>query len=193
MASKVIVVANSNNLSGYLNNFMGSKLRIDYGQLLDFAKDNREILGAFIVSQNDTSHPAVSKDKKKQANKFLFTLRAFGWTPVKADYDSSKEDALKAVSDKVYEAVCSILLDENNVPKMDLNDVDIVFITGTSSWDVIIKPFADVLNVDILYPEASTSALLKRSYNFYDLTPFVLESDRQVNERKLSVLQSDFH
>lgn len=192
MASKVIVVANNNNLSGYLNNFMGSKLRIDYGQLLEFAKDNREILGAFIVSQNDTSHPAVSKDKKKQSNKFLFTLRAFGWTPVKADYDSSKEDALKTVSDKVYEAVCSILLDENNVPKMDLNDVDIVFITGTSSWDVIIKPFADVLNVDILYPEASTSALLKRSYNFYDLTPFVLESDRQVNERKLSVLQSDF-
>lgn len=192
MASKVIVVANSNNLSGYLNNFMGSKLRIDYGQLLDFAKDNREVLGAFIVSQNDTSHPNVSKDKKKQANKFLFTLRAFGWTPLKVEYDSSAGDGLKAVSDKVYEAVCSILLDENNVPKMDLSDVDIVFITGSSSWDSIIKPFSDVLNVDILYPEASTSSLLKRSYNFYDLTPFILESDRQVNERKLSVLQSDF-
>lgn len=193
MGTKCIVVANSNNLSGYLNNYTGDKLRIDYGQLLEFAKGGRECLGAIIVSQNDMSHNTIDSNKKKQARRFVYTLRAFGWTPLEVNYNSLEPDGLNPVISSIYDAVCNMLLDEDNNPKHDLSEVDLVVITGTGAWDAVIKPFADTLSVDVLYPQESTSAILKRNYTFYDLSPFIVESNRQVMEKKLSVLQSDFN
>ena len=191
-----IIIANLANITGFLNNteLNRGKLRVDYGQLLTHAANGRNIIGALCVSQCD---PAVmgakSDDYRKSNRRFLYSLQAFQWTPLEVEYNSKTQDMSKVTS-SVYDAVCDLVLTETGENKYDLTNVDLVFITGSNLWNIVISPFAEAgFSIEVLYPRKSTSAALYSQFIFRDLYPFVINSNQEVMNRRLQALENANH
>jgi hypothetical protein len=186
-----IVVLNQANITGFLNNHENSngKMRIDYSKLLEQAANGRNLIGALCVSQCDSQVMGLKpQDYKKKNRKFLYSLQAFGWTPLEVEYNSLTQDVTQ-VTQSVYNAVCEMLLDSEGNPKYDLANLDLIFITGSSLWSTVIAPFSENgLAIEVLYPRKSTSSALYSQFVFRDLYPFIVASNTEVMSRRLEAL-----
>lgn len=187
-----VVIVNNSNIAGYLNNCEEGrgKLRIDYSQLLAYAANGRNVVGALCVSQCDPTAMGHKGEEYRKANRrFLYSLQAFNWHPVEVEYDSVNKN-MEPVAKAVYEKVCDLVLDFEGNPKIDLSNLDLVFITGSNLWEKVIKSFADNgLSIEILYPKKSTSSVLYSQFIFRDLMPFIQESNAQVMARRMKQLE----
>jgi hypothetical protein len=181
-----LVVANLSNLAGYLNNFAGNgnKVRLDYKELLSYAANGREVVGALCVSQYDLTFMSTKSTEYRNKNKkFLFSLQALGWTPLQVPYDAVNKD-MDNVFQSVWRAIYNILIDDNDNPKYDFANIDLVFITGSSLWSAIINPFHENgFSIEILYPKKSTSSELSSTFVFRDLHNFVNKSTLTTQSR----------
>jgi len=173
------------NLVGFLNKMGDTKIRLDYKDLLNYAANGREVIGALCVSQYDLTFMAnKSVEYRTKNKKFLFSLQALGWTPLQVPYDANTKD-MNIVFESVWRAMYGMLMNEQDQPAYDFANVDLVFITGTSLWMSVISPFhTNGFNIEVLYPKKSTSAELSSTFIFRDLQGFVNKSIGATNAVK---------
>lgn len=170
-----LVITHLANLTGYLNNMTeGVHIRLDYKKLLNHAANGREVVGALCVSQYDLAFMAnKSVEYRNKNKKFLFSLQALGWSPLQVPYDASTKD-MDVVFQAVWRSLYTMLMDEEDKPKYDFANIDLVFITGSSLWMSVISPFhTNGFSIEVLYPKKSTSSELSSTFVFRDLQGFV--------------------
>ncbi len=168
---QTIVVLNMSNMAGYVNNFIpGQKTRIDYKKLLKHAANNREIIGALCVSQYDTVFMTNKSEEYRNKNKkFLSSLKSLGWSPLQVQYNMESKDT-DPVFQGVWREIYTMLMDENDEPKYDFSNIDLVFVSGVASWMQVIKPFyINGFSIEILFPKKGLSAELSRLFVTRDL------------------------
>lgn len=173
-----LVVCNVSNLAGYLNNFSeGKHIRLDYKELLSHAANGREVIGALCVSQYDLAFMSnKSVEYRNRNKKFLFSLQALGWSPLQVPYDAATKD-MDVVFQAVWRSMYAMLMNEQDQPKYDFANIDLVFITGTSLWMPVVSPFhTNGFAIEVLYPKKSTSAELSSTFVFRDLQGFINKS-----------------
>lgn len=175
-----LVVAHLANLTGYLNNMSDSKIRLDYKELLNYAANGRELVGALCVSQYDLAFMSSKSIEYRTKNKkFLFSLQALGWTPLQVPYDAATKD-MDVVFQAVWRSIYPMLMDESDQPKYDFANIDLVFITGSALWMSVISPFhGNGFSIEVLYPKKSTSSELSSTFVFRDLQGFITKSAPQ--------------
>ena len=177
-----LVICNVSNLAGYLNKMSDTKIRIDYKELLNYAANEREVIGALCVSQYDLAFMSnKSVEYRNKNKKFLFSLQALGWTPLQVPYDANTKD-MDVVFQAVWRSMYKMLMDEQDQPAYDFANIDLVFITGTALWMSVISPFyTNGFNIEVLYPKKSTSSELSSTFVFRDLQGFVNKSIGAIN------------
>jgi hypothetical protein len=179
-----LIVVNNSNLAGYLNKVSDTKIRIDYKELLKHAANGREVIGALCVSQYDLAFMSSKSTEYRNKNKkFLFSLQALGWTPLQVPYDSNTKD-MDVVFQAVWRSMYQMLMDNNDQPKYDFANIDLVFITGSALWMAVVSPFhTNGFAIEILYPKKSTSSELSSTFVFRDLQGFINKSTGVANVR----------
>ena len=180
-----LIVVNNSNLAGYLNNASeGKHIRLDYKELLNHAANGREVIGALCVSQYDLAFMAnKSVEYRNKNKKFLFSLQALGWTPLQVPYDAATKN-MDTVFQAVWRSMYSMLMNEQDEPKYDFANIDLVFITGTALWVSVVSPFhTNGFAIEVLYPKKSTSSELSSTFVFRDLQGFINKSIGVVNVR----------
>lgn len=176
-----LVIANMSNIAGYLNNASeGHKVRLDYKELLNHAANGRKVIGALCVSQYDLAFMSNKSTEYRNRNKkFLFSLQALGWSPLQVPYDAESK-SMDNVFQSVWRAMYNMLMDDEDKPKYDFANIDLVFITGTSLWSTVINPFHNNgFAIEILYPKKSTSSELSSTFVFRDLQGFINKAIQQ--------------
>ena len=175
-----LVVTHLANLTGFINNSVeGKKVRLDYKELLSHAANGREVIGALCVSQYDLAFMSgKSVEYRNKNKKFLFSLQALGWTPLQVPYDATTKD-MDTVFQAVWRALYKMLMDENDQPKYDFANIDLVFITGSALWMAVISPFhTNGFAIEVLYPKKSTSSELSSTFVFRDLQTFITKASK---------------
>lgn len=187
-----LVVANMSNLAGYLNKMSDTKMRIDYKELLKYAANGREIIGALCVSQYDLDFMSnKSVEYRNKNKKFLFSLQALGWTPLQVPYDANTKD-MDVVFQAVWRSMYKMLMNSADQPAYDFANIDLVFITGTALWMPVVSPFhKNGFAIEVLYPKKSTSSELSSTFVFRDLQGFINKSTGVVNVRTDSRARSN--
>lgn len=169
-----IVVLNIANLTGYLNNTsLSGKIRIDYGALLKHVVGDRNLLGAFCVSQHDTKKAAEKSLTELQTNqRFVQTLKAFGWNPVRVAYNSETADISNIVN-ALWSNISELITSEGQYT-IDPSSIDVIFINGSNVWTPVVDYFFTAgFSVEVCYPKKSTSRFLYSNYAFWDITQFL--------------------
>lgn len=188
-----IVIAHSANLAGFLNNFSTGpngepkKYRIDYKQLLEYSLGDRKLINAFMVSQQDST--VVRSPESLLANqRFLQTLKKFGWDPIKVAFNSQTKEMTQIIN-TVWTAVSEEITNGDGDLVIDPSEIDIVFITGSQLWGDMINTFASYgFNVEVAYPKKSTSKILYSNFAFLDLTEFIIYSDNCIKNKTVTEL-----
>lgn len=192
-----IVVLNLSNLTGTLNhgvqlpNGQYKKLRADFKDLLEYAVGDRNLLGAYVVSQQDTS-PLQTRtpEQLQQSQKFLQGLKRFGWTPVRVAYNSQDVTSMEGVLNSIWAHTSGPLVVQNgDVAEWKYTPalVDIVFINGSSLWnDIVSAYFNSGFSVEVAFLKAATSHNLLGNYPFLDLTSFLINNTNKVVNKQLA-------
>jgi hypothetical protein len=170
---QVIVLVNLSNLTGFFNHTREhEKIRIDYSKFLDGLLDNRQLLKAIIVSQQDTGlNKSVSKLQSNQA--FLRGLEKLGWEVLRVAFNSSVKDMTNVVN-SIWSSVNECLFDAEGNQVYDPSNIDIVMVTGSASWyDVGVTLFNGGYNMEIAYPKRSTSKVLYANFAFWDISDII--------------------
>ena len=184
---QALIILNTGNLAGYLNQSTDTKIRIDYKELLEHAANGREVIGALCVSQYDLAFmTSKSIEYRNRNKKFLYSLQALGWTPLEVPYDASTRD-MNTIFEATWRAIFPMLIDSNtNTEKYELANVDLVFITGSALWMSVISPFhGNGFSIEVLYPKKSTSSELSSTFMFRDLQAFISKSAVHTQEKAL--------
>lgn len=174
MARNCIVILNLSNFTGFLNNTNpGSKIRIDYGALLKYVVGDRNLIGAFCVSQQDIKKSMAKSLSELQTNqRFVQTLKAFNWEPIRVAYNSETADISNIVN-SLWSNV-SDLITKDGAYTVDPSSIDVVFINGSNVWAPVVDYFFSAgFSVEVCYPKKSTSRFLYSNYAFWDLTAFL--------------------
>ncbi len=185
-----IVILNLSNFTGTLNHGlelqtgMYKKLRADYKKMLQYIVNDRNLLGAFVLSQKDLSAKmALNQTKKEENEKFLQTLKRFGWTPITLEYYGNELTSQKLL-DSLWEATNPLLVEDNEW-KYDPSDVDIIFINGSVSWyDVIVAYYNAQFSVEVSFLSTATNKHLKSDFPFLDITDFLIQSTDEIEQKK---------
>ena len=187
-----IVVLNGANFTGTLNHgvkFAGAsyeKLRVDYQDLLNFVVGDRNLLGAFVVSQNDTSKPKTPEQLQRN-KKFLSGLKRFGWNISNIEYNGLECTPEQLVA-PIWETALSPFIDEFKQFVFDVEQTDLVIITGSATWfDAATSFYETGLGVEIAYLQQATSKAYLSNFPFVDLTEFVVHSHTQLLTNKIPV------
>lgn len=186
----VIVILNLANLTGTLNHGMknpdGSyqKLRVDYSDLLQYLVGDRNLLGAYVISQQDVSATSSKSLDQLQANqKFVQRLKNFGWTPIRVSYNSQEND-MSGVLDAIWQNSLNPLVDEQGQWTVNPSLTDVVFVNGSAAWfDIISSYFESGFQVEVAYPKSATSKLLTANFAFLDTTQFLFWSNQKISEK----------
>ena len=182
-----IIVLNNSNFTGTLNHSLkkpdGSydKLRIDYKDLLQYlVGQDRTLLAAYVVSQQDISSTSRSLSQLQSNQRFVQKLTNFGWTPLRVSYDRETGN-MDSVLDSIWQNVISPLLDSEGNYTVNPNLTDIVFVNGSSTWyEVIAGFFTKGFSIEIAYPKIATSKLLMANFAFFDITPFLMSNNAKL-------------
>ena len=182
-----IIVLNNSNFTGTLNHSLkkpdGSydKLRIDYKDLLQYlVGQDRTLLAAYVVSQQDISSTSRSLSQLQSNQRFVQKLTNFGWTPLRVSYDRETGN-MDSVLDSILQNVISPLLDSEGNYTVNPNLTDIVFVNGSSTWyEVIAGFFTKGFSIEIAYPKIATSKLLMANFAFFDITPFLMSNNAKL-------------
>lgn len=180
----VIVICNISNLTGTLNHGVkrsdGSyaKLRVDYKALLDHIVGDRNLLGAYIVSQQDVNNASGKSLEKLQATQnFVQKLKKFGWTPLRVPYNSDSTD-VTTILNTIWENSLSSLVDSEGQWNINTSLTDVVFINGSIGWfDIVNAYFNQGFGVEIAYLKSATSKMLLANFAFLDLTQFLTSNN----------------
>ena len=186
-----IVVLNLANLTGSMNHGMKNpdgtyqKLRVDYSELLQYLVGDRQLLGAYVISQQDvTASNTKSMDSLQANQKFVQRLKNFGWTPVRVSYNSQDND-MSGVLDAIWQNTLTPLVDEAGQWTVNPALTDVVFVNGSSAWfDVINAYFESGFQVEVAYPKSATSKLLTANFAFLDITQFIFYSNEKISSLK---------
>lgn len=179
-----IVVLNLANLTGSINhgirlpNGEYQKIRIDYKAFLEYLVNGRYMLGAYVVSQQDTSTLSNKSEEQLIANqRFVQGLKKFGWTPLRVSYDSQTKDMTNII-DTVWQNVVSPLCDEDGNWEISTAVTDIVFVNGSVVWSELIQTFFNAnFGVEVSYMKSATSKHLLANFAFDDITQFLLHNN----------------
>lgn len=181
-----IVVLNSANFIGSLNHSIKNsdggyeKLRVDYVDMLKYLVGDRTLLGAHIISQQDINASDKTLTQLQTNQKFIQGLKKFGWSPVRASYNSADEN-LSPVFDAIWQNVLSPFVNADDSWSINPATTDIVFVNGSSKWYEIIDTFAqNGFQVEIAYPHIAVSKLLTANFAFLDLTSFLISSNSKL-------------
>lgn len=169
-----IVIMNLANLTGFLNQSNPSgKMRIDYGALLKHVTGDRNLIGAFCVSQQDIKKSMSKPLTELQTNqRFVQTLKAFNWEPIRVAYNSETADVSNIVN-SLWSNI-SELISTAGQYTIDPSSIDIVFINGSNAWTPVVDYFFSAgFSVEVCYPKKSTSRFLYSNYAFWDITSFL--------------------
>ena len=185
-----IVLLNLANLTGTLNHGLKksdgtyNKLRVDYKDLLEYLVGDRNLLGAYVVSQQDISNSSTKTLDQLQSNqKFVQRLTKFGWTPLRVSYNREADD-MSVVLDAIWQNTISSLVDDTGELTVNPHLTDIVFVNGSSAWyEVIAAFFTQGFAVEVAYPKIATSKLLMANFAFFDITPFLMSNNAKVTEK----------
>ncbi len=187
-----IIILNSANFTGTLNHSIkksdGSyeKLRVDYKDLLQYlVGEERQLLAAYVVSQQDISNTSTKTLDQLQSNqKFIQRLANFGWTPLRVSYDRESND-MTSVFDSIWQNVISPLLNNDGTFNVNPHLTDIIFVNGSASWYEIIGAFfTKGFSVEVNYPKVATSKLLMANFAFLDITSFLMSSNAKLIEQQ---------
>lgn len=186
----VIVILNLANFTGTINHGMknpdGSyqKLRVDYSDLLQYLVGDRNLLGAYVISQQDVTASSTKSLEQLQANqKFVQRLKNFGWTPIRVSYNSQEND-MSGVLDAIWQNSLNPLVDEQGQWTVNPSLTDVVFVNGSASWfDIISSYFESGFQVEVAYPKSATSKLLTANFAFLDTTQFLFWSNQKISEK----------
>jgi hypothetical protein len=190
----VIVICNVANLTGTLNHGIkkadGSyvKLRVDYKALLDHVVGDRNLLGAYIVSQQDTTNSSGKSLEKLQATQtFVQRLKKFGWTPLRVPYTAENTDVTTILNTIWENSLSSLVEPETGQWKINTSLTDVVFINGSISWfDIVNAYFNQGFGVEIAYLKSATSKMLLANFAFLDLTNFLTTNNIQTVSKTVS-------
>jgi len=181
-----IVILNNANLIGILNhgikNADGSfgKVRIDYKALLDYVVDGRKLLSAYSVSQYDSNvHNNRPIEQQQRNNKFFTMLSNFGWTPLQVSFDIMSQDTSNTLN-VLWDTVMSPYYAEDQKFTLDIENTDVVFITGSGSWFNIIQSFKDSgFNTQIAFTPKATNKMMAYQHEFKDISRFLVEQHQK--------------
>jgi hypothetical protein len=190
MTRNCIVIANLANFTGTINhgikNDDGSyqKLRVDYNELLRYLVGDRKLLGAYVISQQDTTSTNPKSLEAMQANqRFVQKLKNFGWTPIRVSYNSQEHD-MSGVLDAIWQNSLTPLVDAEGKWTINPALTDVVFVNGSAAWfDIINAYFDSGFQVEVAYPKSATSKLLTANFAFLDTTQFLFWSNQQLSEK----------
>ena len=176
----VIVVLHGCNFVGVLNHAIKApgntyeKLRIDYKAFLQYLARGRNIIGAYYVSQYDPQiHQNRPKSDQERNNKFFTQLSKFGWTPLQTTYDIMYSDTSNTLT-TLWESIISPYYKDGNLT-LDINNTDVVVVTGSSTWSNILYAFKDIgFNVDLAFVPKATNKQLAYKNNFIDISSFLI-------------------
>ena len=186
-----IIVLNLANFTGTMNHGLKhsdgtySKLRVDYKELLDYlVGPDRNLLGAYVVSQQDISASNTKSLEQLQANqRFVQRLTNFGWTPLRVSYNRETNTSTTML-ETIWQNTLSSLLDNDGNWLVNPHITDIIFVDGSSAWyDIIAAFFTQGFSVEVAYPKVATSKLLMANFAFFDITPFLMSNNAKVVER----------
>lgn len=186
-----IILLNLANFAGTLNHSMKNpdgtygKLRVDYKDLLEYlVGQDRKLLGAYVVSQQDISTSNTKSLEQLQANqRFVQKLSNFGWTPLRVSYNREAADTTPML-DSIWQNALSSLMDEEGNWTVNPHLTDIVFVNGSAAWyDIIAAFFSQGFSVEVAYPKIATSKILMANFAFFDTTPFLMSNNAKVIER----------
>ena len=187
---KVLVVLNLSNFTGTANHCIKTanggyeKLRVDYKEMLQYLVNDRELLGAYVISQQDVKSTRTAEQLTAN-QKFVQKLKDFGWTPVRIPYDSSSND-MTAVFDIIWQNVLSPFADERGELTINPATTDIVFVNGSASWFDLINSFFQLgFQAEVAYPKSAISSLLTANFAFLDLTQFLLQNNAKVKAKQI--------
>lgn len=186
----VIVILNLANFTGTINHGIknpdGSyqKLRVDYSELLTYLVGDRNLLGAYVISQQDTASTSAKSLDQMQANqKFVQRLKNFGWTPIRVSYNSQTSD-MSGVLDAIWQNSLNTLVNDAGEWTVNPALTDVVFVNGSAAWfDIINAYFDNGFQVEIAYPKSATSKLLTANFAFLDTTQFLFWSNQKIVEK----------
>lgn len=182
-----IVVLNGSNFTGTLNHSVKnsdgsySKIRVDYKDLLQYlVGQDRTLLSAYVVSQQDISSNSRSLSQLQHNQQFVQKLTKFGWTPLRVSYDRESGN-MDSVLDAIWENVITPLVDSEGNYIVNPHLTDIVFVNGSATWyDVIAGFFTKGFSIEIAYPKIATSKLLTANFAFFDITPFLMSNNAKL-------------
>jgi len=182
-----IIVLNCANFTGTLNHSIKnadgsySKLRVDYKDLLQYlVGQDRNLLSAYVVSQQDISSNTRSLTQLQNNQKFVQKLTTFGWTPLRVSYDKETGN-MESVLDAIWQNVISPLIDDEGNYLVNPHLTDIIFVNGSSTWyEVIAGFFTKGFSIEIAYPKIATSKLLMANFAFFDITPFLMSNNAKL-------------
>jgi hypothetical protein len=160
------------------------KLRVDYNELLQYLVGDRKLLGAYVISQQDTTSTNPKSLEAMQANqRFVQKLKNFGWTPIRVSYNSQEND-MSGVLDAIWQNSLTPLVDEEGKWTINPSLTDVVFVNGSAAWFEIINAYFDSgFQVEVAYPKSATSKLLTANFAFLDTTQFLFWSNQQLTEK----------
>ena len=185
-----IIVLNNANFTGTLNHSIKnsdgsySKLRVDYKDLLQYlVGQDRTLLAAYVVSQQDISTSNKSLAQLQSNQKFVQKLTNFGWTPLRVSYNRETGN-IDSVLDSIWQNVISPLLDSDGNYTVNPHMTDIVFVNGSATWyEVIAAFFTKGFSIEIAYPKIATSKLLMANFAFFDITPFLMSNNSKLTTK----------
>ena len=185
-----IIVLNNANFTGTLNHSIKnsdgsySKLRVDYKDLLQYlVGQDRTLLAAYVVSQQDISTSNKSLAQLQSNQKFVQKLTNFGWTPLIVSYNRETGN-IDSVLDSIWQNVISPLLDSDGNYTVNPHMTDIVFVNGSATWyEVIAAFFTKGFSIEIAYPKIATSKLLMANFAFFDITPFLMSNNSKLTTK----------
>lgn len=187
-----IVILNLSNFTGSMNHAIknndGSyqKLRVDYAAMLTYLVGDRKLLGAYVVSQQDTAATNKTQEQILANQLFVKRLKKFGWDSISVSYNSVEAD-LNPVFDSIWKNSLSPFVNSDGSWSINPATTDVVFVNGSSSWfDILNAFFESGFQIEVAYPKTAVSKLLTTNFAFLDLTQFLLHSNAKVMERLTS-------
>lgn len=185
-----IIILNLANLTGTLNHGIKNpdgtyqKLRVDYNEFLQYLVGDRTLLGAYVISQQDTTASSSKSLEAMQANqRFVQRLKNFGWTPIRVSYNSEAND-MSGVLDSIWQNTLTPLVDDLGEWTINPATTDVVFVNGSASWfEIVSAYFQSGFQVEIAYPKSATSKVLTANFAFLDTTQFLFWSNQKLMDR----------
>lgn len=195
MSRNCIIICNLSNFTGSMNHFIKrpdgtyEKIRVDYSDMLSYLVGDRNLSGAYVISQQDMNATGKTIEQLETNQRFVQKLKKFGWTPVRVSYNSTDAD-LTPVFDAIWQNALSPFANPDGTWNVNPAFTDVVFVNGSAAWfDIMSAFFNNGFQVEVAYPKSAVSRMLTANFAFLDMTQFLLKSNAKVLE-KLSSKES---